>query len=97
MQHLNNSGTTFATEKRQEGMLTSVRFAVTIELLVAQLTLAQLRSLAPGQQLVPSIPLMPGDFILQVNGSHLGRGSLLTFDQCWALRITQLGASGASI
>lgn len=86
-----------ATEQRQGTPQPVVRFAVTVEFLVTQLTLTQLRSLAPGQPLVPAIPLTPDDLILQINGSRLGRGSLLTLDKRWALRITQLGASGESI
>ncbi len=86
-----------ATEPRQGTPPPAVRFAVTVECLVTQLTLTQLRSLAPGQPLVPLIPLTPDDLILQINGSRLGRGSLLTLDKRWALRITQLGASGEAI
>lgn len=86
-----------ASEQRQGTPQPAVRFAVTVECLVTQLTLMQLRSLAPGQQLVPSIPLTPDDLTLQINGSRLGQGSLLMLDNRWALRITQLGASGESI
>ncbi|WP_253306533.1 FliM/FliN family flagellar motor C-terminal domain-containing protein [unidentified bacterial endosymbiont] len=86
-----------STEQRQGTPQPAVRFAVTVECLVTQLTLEQLRSLAPGQPLVPSMPLTPDDLILQINGSRLGRGSLLTLDKRWAIRITQLGAAGEAI
>jgi flagellar motor switch/type III secretory pathway protein FliN len=88
---------TAATETRKGTTPNAVRFAVTVELPVAQLPLAQLRLLVAGQQLVPSIPLTPDDLLLQVNGSRLGRGSLLTIDRRWALRITQLGATSESL
>lgn len=96
MQYLDEPSSPLTAEKRKGTALTAVRFAVTVEIQITPLTLSQLRLLGPGKQVVPLIPLTPDDLTLQVNGSRLGRGSLLMLDQHWALRITQLGASSDS-